>query len=243
MREDVVKRALNGLDINGILKTAVKSSLAKNAVLERANALEEAYVAQPKTYDQVSEFVSQPTKDWHKELYEAYIGSLNRASIEIDAADKDDANSRNSRYRNLKIDEARLINAVWLHELYFANCFDPHSKLYMDSPSYMQLEKQWGTFDQWQQHFIACGSACRQGFVVTGFNIFLQQYVNTIVEDYSQNTMLGLFPVLVIDMHEHARCDFKLDSMSYLIAMMREIRWSVCDERIQRAQALASVLK
>lgn len=243
IHDDVVERALEGLDMNGLLARAVKGSVERNAGRIARERVDEAYVANPKPYDQITEFVSQPTKDWHKELYGAYVTSLNRVSIEIDAADKEGANSRSSRYRSLKIDESHLLNAVWLHELFFANCFDPHSMLYMDSPSYLKLEKQWGTFDQWQQHFIACALACREGFAVLGFNMFLQQYVNTIVEGHSQNVMLGLFPILVIDMHEHSRADFKLDSQSYLVAMMREINWTVCDERIKRAETIMGALR
>lgn len=240
---DDVKRALAGLNVGEIVEKAARTAAAKVAPQANGGQLDEAYVAQPKVYEQVTEFVSEETKQAHRKLYEELIASLNRVSLEIDAADRAGANDRSSKYRSLRFDEARLLNAVWLHELYFSNCFDPHSTVYMDSPSYLELQRQWGTFDAWQQHFIATAMAGGHGFVMTGLNTFLKQFTTTFVDDYSQSAQLGFIPVLAIDMHEHARMDFGTDMRAYLIAMMREIRWTVVDERIQKAKLVVGALR
>lgn len=234
-----VEKMLEGLDINKILKGAVKNSLSKNMSV----TLGEGYVAQPKNYGQVTESVSAKTKAAHKELYEELIVTLNRVAAECDAIDKTDVNDLHNAYRSCKTDESRLVNAVWLHELFFANCFDPNSLMYMDSPAFIKLQKQWGTFDNWQADFMASALACGDGFVITGYHMFLQQYITTFVTDYSQNCMLGLFPIVVVDMHHHAHQDFYNDRKSYIIAMMREMNWDVVDERVKKSEIIAGALR
>lgn len=48
------------------------------------------------------------------------------------------------------------MNGSYLHELYFANIADSQSRISMDSLSYMRLNRDFGTFDNWQRDFIAC---------------------------------------------------------------------------------------
>jgi superoxide dismutase len=56
--------------------------------------------------------------------------------------------------------------------------------------------------------------------------------------------MLGLYPVIVVDMHEHSYSrDYSTDKKSYLIAQMREFHWDVIEERFVKAESLNEVLK
>jgi superoxide dismutase len=56
--------------------------------------------------------------------------------------------------------------------------------------------------------------------------------------------MLGLYPVIVIDMWEHAYSkDYLDDKRNYLISRMREIDWNVVEERVNKAERIAEVLK
>lgn len=213
----------------------------KESVEENVN---ESYVAEPKPYKQVSELVSQKTKSAHIELYKQTIETLNDVSAKLDTADRSSANSKHSDYRSLKLDETLNLNSTWLHELYFANCFDPHSEVYMDSKAYLRLERDFGTFEDWQKDAIACAMSCGQGWLVCGYNMFLKKFVNTFVSNHSQDVMMGLYPLIVIDMHEHSYCrDYLTDKKSYLVAQMRELNWNTIEERFLKAEALHEVLK
>lgn len=228
-------KALDGVDVGGIIEISLKKQLG---------TLDESYVAEQKPYSQVSEFVSQKTKEAHTSLYKGYVDTLNRVSAELDTAERAKADSKHSDYRSLKLDEAYNLNAVWLHELYFANCFDPHSEVYMNSTAFMRLERDFGTFEDWQKDYMACALASGQGWAVCGYNIFLKRYVNTMVSNHSQDVMIGLYPLVVIDMHEHAYFrDYLTDKKSYLVAMMRQLNWNVIEERFKKAEALHEVLK
>jgi Fe-Mn family superoxide dismutase len=228
------------------LKNNIKSIIdntIKETISNTKESLNEAYVAQPKTFPQVSESLSDKTKASHNELYKAYIESLNKISSELDSISKD-SNNNYSQWRNAKIDETYNLNATWLHELYFANCFDPHSEIYMDSKTFMRLQRDWGSFEEWQKDFLATGTASREGWVLCGYNVFLKKFVNTIIDLHSTNVMAGIIPILVVDMWSHSYYkDYMKDKKSYLVAMMREINWNIVEDRIEKIIKIEEVLK
>lgn len=223
------------------LKKIVKESLS--AAGASKEDLNEAMVAQQKRYPQVSEMVSQKTKDAHERLYKNYVEKFNRISAELDTASRE-TDSNGAEYRNLRVDETQNLNAIWLHELYFSNCFDPHSEVFADSYSYLHLQRDFGSFEEWQRHFVACAMSAREGWAVCAYNIFLRKYVNTVIDGHSNNVMLGLYPVVVLDMHSHAYYrDYLDDKQSFVISQMREINWTVVEERVKRAERIGEVLK
>lgn len=238
MTKKGVDRLLEGTGIDHLLINAVKDSL------KTVSQVNEAYVAEPKTFKQVSELVSQKTKDSHVSLYKSYAESLNDVSSKLDTVDRSDPNSRHSDVRTLKLDEAYNLNATWLHELYFANCFDPNSEIVMDSMAYLKLQRDFGTFDDWQKDFIATSLAAGNGWVVCGYHTFLRRYVNTLISHHSGDVMVGLYPVIVVDMWEHAYYrDHLSDKKSYLISQMREFNWGVIEDRFKKAEGIAVAIK
>jgi Fe-Mn family superoxide dismutase len=239
------KKIFDGVDLDLLLKKTVKSAIAQQtATLPKVESLDEAYVAEPKVFKQVSEFSTQKTKDAHTQLYKGYVETLNKVSAKLDTVDRGAADSKHSEYRSLKLDEIYNLNATWLHELYFANSFDPHSEITMDSLSYLRLERDWGTFEDWQRDFMACAMSAGSGWAVCGYHTFLQRYVNTVVSHHSGDVMLGLYPVIVVDMWEHAYYrDYLTDKKSHLVARMREFNWNVIEDRFNKAESMAQVLK
>ena len=239
MRETNRRTIIGGLDIDSLLKKAVKETVQTTKPL-----LEEAYVAEQKPFKQVSDLVSQKTKDMHAGLYKNYIESLNSVSAKLDTTDRSEANPRHSDFKSLKLDEAYNLNAVWLHELYFANCFDPHSEIVMDSQAYLRLQRDFGTFDAWQKDFMATAMASGNGWAVCGYHMFLRRFVNMIVSHHSGDVMLGVFPVIVVDMWEHSYTrDYLSDKKSYLVSQMKEFNWDVIEERFKRAESIAQAVK
>lgn len=238
------KNVLAGVDVDGIIKKTIRSHVRKEESNLPPDIFKESYVHEPKQFKQVTEFVSQKTKSAHTELYKGYVESLNKVSSELDTADRSNVNSRHSEFRALKLDETYNLNSAWLHELYFANSFDPHSEIVMDSMAFLALQKSWGTFDDFQRDFMACAMSAGSGWAICGYNMFLKNYVNTTVSNHSQDVMLGLYPIIVLDMHEHAYFrDYLTDKKSYVVAMMRELNWQVIEERVKKAKSIELALK
>lgn len=212
-------------------------------VQESFGQVKEAYVPQRKTYAMTTEHLSEETKKDHEALYRKEVDTLTRVSAELDTANKIDVDNNHSAYRSIKQDEITNLNAVYLHELYFANCFDPNSELFLDALAYMRLAGDWGTFDAWMADFMACGMSTRSGWVVCGYSLYLKKMINIFVDNHDTNVLFGIVPAVVIDMWEHAYTrDYGNDKKSYLTAMMREIDWEVVEDRITRIDALKKVM-
>lgn len=242
IKEDVFK----GIDVNGIIKQTIAGHIKteQSSLPDFGKTLSESYVHEPKPFKQVTEFLSQKSKDAHVELYKGYIESLNKVSAELDSVNRSDANSRHSDYRSLKLDESYNLNATWLHELHFANCCDPHSEIVMDSISFLKIQRDFGTFDDWQRDFMACAMAAGNGWAVLGYHMFLKKYVNFIVSHHSGDVPIGFYPVIVLDCWEHAYSkDYLTDKKSYIVAMMRELNWAIIEDRFKKAESIAQVMK
>ena len=206
--------------------------------------ISESIVAQPKKFSLSTELLSNANKQNHIELYDQYVEDFNRISAELDAVPRDSAGSNHSAFRSLKNDETYNLNAAYLHELYFNNISDLHSQVKMDSLAYMRLSRDFGTFDEWQQDFIACCMSSRCGWAMTYFNTYTQKYMNCVIDLHSQNVPVGSYPVIVMDVWQHAYYrDYLKDAKTYVYAMMKQLNWNVIESRFERAEKVAQVLK
>lgn len=224
----------------------VKQTIVQSLGLGGAptTVLQEAYVTTPKEYDLTTERLSKQTIETHLKLYKGYIEKLNRISSELDTSDRSSADNRASGIRSLKQAEVFCRNAVHLHELYFANISDVDSEIAFDSIAYMRLARDFGSFDDWQWDFIACADAARQGWAVTAYDTFLRRYTNFIIDGDDVGIPVGCYPIIVMDMVEHSYFrDYRDDKDQYLKNMMQELNWEVIGRRVDRAEAVARVLK
>jgi Fe-Mn family superoxide dismutase len=223
-------------DVDKILQQSVKNTLTEN------KQLNEAFVAEPKKYKLSTDLISQKTKEVHAELYQKYAKAFTAVSAKIDTVKRSESNSLHSDFKSLKCDETYNFNALWLHELYFSNCYDPNSEILMDSLAFMRLQRDFGTFDDWQRDFVACSMAAGNGWAVCGYNMFLKRFINTIVNSHSDSVMLGVIPVIVLDMWEHAYIkDYGTDKKSYIISQMKELNWAVIEERFEKCDYIDGV--
>jgi len=204
--------------------------------------LNEAYVLEPKKFNLQTEALSEATKRARQEEFENYVAALNRVSAELEGADREAANVYSSDFRSLKSDEAFNMNAAFLRALHFENISDLNSHLTMDTLTFLRLERDFGTFDEWQRDFIACGMSSRDGYAVTGYSTFLKRYVNCVIDTESLNVTVGLLPIVVLDVAEGAYYrDYLGDRKKYILNMMKQLNWDRVEERVQRAEKVARV--
>lgn len=222
-------------------KNTIIGGIRRDLGLTSSEELSEAYVALPKTYSLPTELLSKKTKSFHEDLYQKYTQTLTQVSAELDTVNKK-TNPR--RYGELKWEEIYNLNAVHLHELYFANISDMQSDITMDSLAYMRLSRDFGTFDSWQYDFMACGQGLGNGWIVCGYSTFLQRFVNFFVESHNANIPVGCYPVIAIDVWEHAyNRDYGNDRLTYISAMMKELNWRVIEERFKRAEKIWEAIR
>jgi len=216
------------------IKKAIKSTLKIN----------ESLVAQKKRFEVNTDFLSDTNVANHIELYDSYISTFNLISAKLDSSARSDAGSNHSDFKNLKHDETYNLNAAYLHELYFSNIGDPNSQVTMDSLSYMRLARDFGSFNEWQNDFIACCQSSRCGWAITYLNTYTQTLMNCVIDLHSQNVPTGMYPVIVMDLWQHAYYkDYLKDSKTYVNAMMKQFRWPVIEKRIAKSDKIAQILR
>jgi Fe-Mn family superoxide dismutase len=227
-----------------MIKNSDVAKIISESLGAKRASLDEALVAQEKAFNLSTEFQSAATKKAHEGLYQGYVESFNRISAELDTVDRASARSNGSQFRSLKQDETYNMNAMYLHELYFANISDVASSISMDTLSFMRLSRDFGDFDRWQSDFIACCLSSRCGWAMTYYNIFTQTYMNTFIDLHSQQVPIGCIPVIVMDVWQHAYYrDYLSDVKTFTYAMMKELNWTVVEERIRKAEKVAQAMK
>lgn len=214
--------------------------LAINDSLE--GVLGEAYVTEPKKFDLRTDSISDKTKKYRLDEFEQIVATLNKISAELDGADRTIANDKSSDFRRLKLDEAHMMNASFMRALHFENIADMSSNLTMDTLSYIRLARDFGSFENWQQDFIACCLSSRDGYGVTAYSIFLKRFVNLVIDTESLNVPVGVYPVIVLDVAEGAYYrDYGNDRKAYVFAMMKEFNWNKIEKRFEKADKLSKV--
>ena len=228
---NTIRRSL-GLQEKESSKSANNSSL-----------LSESYVVEPKSYSFKTDFLSEKVKKARIEDFNSQVKSLNSVSARLDTASREDADDRSSDFRSLKIDEAYCINSSFLRSRFFDNIDDPKSQLSMDTLTFMRIERDFGTFDDWQKDFIACGMSARSGYVITSYNLLLKRYMNLVVDVNCTNIPIGTLPIIVLDVSEGAYYrDYVGDRRTYILAMMKELNWTTIEERVKNAEKIAKVI-
>lgn len=218
-------------------KEVTKVPMLKRVVSEAKSLVKEALNTLPKGFLLKTERLSAKTKQTHEVIYKGHVDSFNKASSQLDAVAKEEANSNFSSYRNVSRDMVSNLNSVKMHEMYFGNISDLSSEISLDSIPYIKLSRDFGTFETWQYDFIAACMSCRNGWALTVYEPYKKVYMNVIVDDDGNGVPVGAIPVIAIDMFEHAYFkDYANDKKSYVVAMMRELNWNVIEARITVAE-------
>lgn len=240
--QKIIESSVRGtFEAAGVKKPELPQKPVSKVVTEAkktpTKGLKEALVLIPKSFLLKTEFLSSKTKEAHEKLYKAYTDTVNKVSSLLDAVNPEEANSNDSAFRSLKIDEQYNLNASKLHELYFTNISDQASQVAVDSLPYMRLARDFGTFDKWQFDFRACAMAAREGWAVCYFEPVKNCYMNCIVDGHNTGIPLGGVPIVVMDMWAHSYYrDYLEDKKSYVNAMMRELNWNVVEARMVVAE-------
>lgn len=223
------------IPIHDLLK---RSSQQKQIVTESV-----ALVAQPKQYALDSDSISKESKALHLEIYKRSCEAFTRLSAEIcSAVDKGNFET----LAKIRHDFAAERNSVFLHELFFSNCFCRNSQLSISSISYSRLARDFGNFDDWQRDFFSRVKEIRSdgGWIVTCFDMFLRRFVNLTIIGDNFDVMIGCWPVIVVDCHEHAYIkDFNTNLSNYLEKMMSELNWDVINDRVVKTDMFSEGLK
>ena len=168
-------------------------------------------------------------------LYAGYVKKLNEIEERLEKVDLSASNQIFSEFRALKAEETFALNGVILHELYFENL---GGKMGKPSGALLELiERDFGTFDKWEENFKACGMAAR-GWVILGLSTYDGKLHNWCLDAHNSLVPVGAVPILVMDVYEHAyTIDYGVKRPPYIDAFMKNVEWKACEGRMSGFKA------
>jgi len=212
-------------------------------VLPKDKPMNEAYVVEPRKFSLNTEKLSPKVKSARIHHFESTVATLNKISAELEGANPENANKVGSSFRNQKIAEAFAINDAFLQGQFLDNISDLHSTITMDALCYMRLTRDFGTFDAWQEDFIACAKSSRDGYAVTAYSVYLKRYINFVVDSADTGVPFSAIPVIVLDVSEGVYYRDYIDNITgYVKNMMREFNWEVIENRFKKCEKVARVM-
>lgn len=190
-----------------------------------------------KKFDSIRELegISERTMTEHYKLYEGYVKKWNEIVAELRDVDTDSANQISSKFRALSVEMTFALSGVKNHEIYFE-----HLGGHGGQPENLlakQIDKDFGSFAEWQKIFKAAGMAGR-GWAWLVWDNDLNRLL-VIVGD-SQNTYSNWNskPLIALDVYEHAYyIDHGTKRADYIDTFFKNLDWAVIEKNFQETQS------
>ena len=171
----------------------------------------------------------------HIGLYEGYVKKTNEINdklYNLTVSDFSGANASYSTIRELLVERSFVHNGVILHELYFSNL---GSNSTPSDGLKTLVNRDYGSWDNFMAQIIAAAKAMR-GWVIIGFDMLDGKIHTYGLDTHSQGSPVMLYPLLVIDVYEHAyMIDFGTARAKYLDVLMANINWGAVNNRLMFA--------
>lgn len=173
----------------------------------------------------------------HFALYEGYVKNCQAIHDTFGELRKNDKVG-SIEWAEIKRRWAWEFNGMRLHELYFGNMQNGGSPLDESSPLRTQLTAQKGSYDAWEKDFRATGAMRGIGWVILMYNPETKSFCNAWVNEHDVGLCIGLTPLLIMDVFEHAYItDYGIKRADYITAFINSIDWQRVQERFQACGA------
>jgi superoxide dismutase, Fe-Mn family len=166
----------------------------------------------------------------HFTLYQGYVNNTNKVMETLEKMLKE-GKPGEPEFAELKRRLGWEWNGMRLHELYFENLGgdgDPSK-----APNVMKaIEAQKGSVEACVKDFQATAVMRGIGWVVVYQDIAHGAVINQWINEHDVGHPVGLNPILVLDVFEHAfMIDYGLKKADYVAAFMKNIKWVEVEKR------------
>lgn len=160
----------------------------------------------------------------HYKLYEGYIKKANEILEKLKTVDKTAANSTYSELRALKMGYSFALDSIKAHEIFFQNISGKGGQPQGWLGS--QIEKHFGSYDNWLQDMKATGLAAR-GWVWFAFDWETGQMFNFLGDAHDAFPIWHATPLVALDVYEHAYIiDYGVNRADYIEAFFKNLDWN-----------------
>lgn len=190
----------------------------------------------PKTFN-IPELkgISAKNIEEHLKLYKGYVTNANLILKKIEEYGKDyEANTyviaELQRRFSFEFDGMRN------HEYYFTQ-FESGYIPSSNSPLKEKIMQTWGTIDAWVNTFKALAMTRGVGWAILYYDPLSDKLLHSWVEEQHLGQLIGLTPILCLDMWEHAYVyDYPTsEKKKYVEAFFTNINWEVIEENFKKA--------
>jgi Fe-Mn family superoxide dismutase len=176
----------------------------------------------------------------HSKHHAAYVTGANTALEQLaDARDKDALGPVNMLEKNLAFNLAGHVN----HTVFWPN-MSPDGGDKPDGDLQGAIDDQFGSFDAFRKHFTASAMGIQgSGWSILAWDSLGQKLLICQLYDHQTNMAVGLTPLLMLDMWEHAfYLQYRNVKADYVAAWWNVVNWADVIARFGRARAQTSGL-
>lgn len=170
----------------------------------------------------------------HFTLYQGYVTNTNKL-VDILSQMLKDGKTGTPEYAELKRRFGWEFNGMRLHEYYFDNLGGKEA-LEKKTALYAAIEKQFGSYANWETDFKAAGSMRGIGWTLLYLDGTNGALYNEWINEHDMGHLAGCTPIAVLDVFEHAfMIDYGLKRADYIAAFMKNINWKEASARYDKA--------
>lgn len=170
--------------------------------------------------------ISEKTIEEHIKLYGGYVKNTNTILAKIDEYAKE-AEANAYALGELQRRFGFEFDGMRNHEYYFAHFENGSIALTTDSPLSKAIEEEWGEFDRWFNRFKSIALTRGIGWAILYYDPSAKRLLNAWVDEHHLGQLVGLSPILVLDMWEHAYfIDYTpAEKKKYIEAFFENLNW------------------
>ncbi len=174
--------------------------------------------------------LSETTITEHIKLYEGYVKHANLILSKIESLKE----NTDSAY---ELSEARRrfgfeFDGMRNHELYFGALEGEATTSNTSSKLYSKIAEQFGSFDAWLADFKTLAKTRGIGWSILYYDKTTNSLLNSWVDEQHLGHLVGLIPILTLDMWEHSFvADYKPSGKpQYIDDYLSQINWSYVEQ-------------
>lgn len=181
--------------------------------------------------------ISEKTIETHLKLYGGYVQNTNSLLAKLDEY------STKREVYGYAMDEIQRrfafeFDGMRNHEYYFSHLEGGRHDLSTESPLKKVIEAEWEQFDKWLERFKALALTRGVGWAVLYYDPLKHRALNAWVGEHELGHLVGLSPLLVLDMWEHAFFNdyTPVEKKKYVEAFFGNLNWESAEKNLSNAR-------
>lgn len=171
----------------------------------------------------------------HFTLYQGYVNNTNKILEKLNNILKE-GKTEELEYAELKRRLGWEFNGMKLHEYYFENLSKNRTEINKKSNLIKKINEDFNSYELWEKDFKAIGTMRGIGWTILYYDAINKKLINTWINEHDLGHLSGSFPILVMDVFEHAYLtDYGLKRLDYINVFFNNINWQIVEKRFENA--------